>query len=107
MTSYELRFGWLPKVSHFRVFGCRCFVPKQGKLDKFESQSPNGVFLVYALHSRAYRVLNLETNQIMETCEVTFDETLPSPSPVFEHADVIQEVVSGQLLILVAGEEHF
>jgi transposase InsO family protein len=36
-TSYELRFGRPPKVSHFRVFGCRCFVLKQGNLDKFES----------------------------------------------------------------------
>ena len=27
-TSYELRFGRPPKVSHFRVFGCICFVLK-------------------------------------------------------------------------------
>jgi hypothetical protein len=59
-------------------------VLKQGNLDKFESRSSNGVFLGYALHSRAYHVLNLETNYIMETCEVTFNETAPCPSPVFE-----------------------
>jgi hypothetical protein len=46
--------------------------------------SSDGVFLGYALHSHAYRVLNLETNCNMETCEVTFDETAPFPSPVFE-----------------------
>jgi hypothetical protein len=85
-TSYELRFGRPPKVSHFRVFGCRCFVLKQGNLDKFESRSSDGVFLGYALHYRAYRVLNLEINRIMETCEVTFDETAPCTSPVFEPA---------------------
>jgi hypothetical protein len=66
------------------VFGCRCFVPKQGNLDKFDSQSSDCVFLGYALHSRGYHVLNLETNWIMETCEVTFGETSPCPSPVFE-----------------------
>jgi hypothetical protein len=82
-TSYELRFGRLPKVSHFRVFGCRCFILKQGNLDK----SSDGVFLGYTSHSHAYRVLNLETNRVVETCEVTFDETMPCYVPVFESVD--------------------
>ena len=72
--------------NHFRVFGCKCFVLKAGKLDKFESRSSNGIFLGYASHSRAYRTLNLETNRIMETCEVTFDETMPCTTFVFECA---------------------
>jgi hypothetical protein len=55
-------------------------------LDKFEARSVDGIFFGYASHSRAYRVLNLETNQIMETCEVTFDETQPRSQPVFECA---------------------
>jgi transposase InsO family protein len=44
--SYELRFRQPPKVSHFKVFGCRCVVLKQGNLDEIESRSSNGVFLV-------------------------------------------------------------
>jgi hypothetical protein len=66
-TCYELMHGCTPKVSHFHVFCC--------KLDKFETRSVDGILFGYASHSRAYRVLNLETNQIVETCEVTFDET--------------------------------
>jgi hypothetical protein len=31
-------------------------------------------------------VLNLDTNLVMETCEVTFDETQPCNSSVFECA---------------------
>jgi hypothetical protein len=31
-------------------------------------------------------VLNLETNKIMETCKVTFDETQPLSQLVFEFA---------------------
>jgi hypothetical protein len=53
-------------------------------LDKFEARSVDGIFFGYASHSRAYRVLNLETNQIVETCEVTFDETQPHSQLVFE-----------------------
>jgi hypothetical protein len=56
------------------------------KLDKFEARSVDCIFFGYASHSRAYRVLNLETNQIVETCEVTFDETEPHSQLVFECA---------------------
>jgi hypothetical protein len=56
------------------------------KLDKFEARSVDGIFFGYASHSRAYRVLNLETNQIVETYEVTFDETQPRCQIVFECA---------------------
>jgi hypothetical protein len=74
-----------PKVSYFHVFGCKCFILKKGKnLDKFEARSIDGIFFGYASHSRAFRVLNLETNQIIETCEVTFDETQPRSSLVYE-----------------------
>jgi hypothetical protein len=68
--------GRTPKVSHFHVFGCKCVILKNGrKLDKFEARSFDGIFFGYASNSRAYRVLNLEINQIMETCEVSFDDT--------------------------------
>jgi hypothetical protein len=77
-TYYKLINGHTPKVSHFHVFGCKYFILKKGKkLDKFEARLVDGTFFGYASHSRAYRVLNLETNQIVETCEVTFDETQP------------------------------
>jgi hypothetical protein len=86
-TCYEVMHGRTPKVSHFHVFGCKCFILKKGKkLDKFEARSVDGIFLGYASHSRAYRVLGLETNQIVETCEVTFDETQPCSQLVFECA---------------------
>jgi hypothetical protein len=76
-------------------------VLKQGNLDKFESWSSDGVFLGYALHSHVYRVLNLEANRIMETYEVTFYETAPCPSHVFEPAGPHQ---MGQTIFM--EEEH-
>jgi hypothetical protein len=57
---------------------------KGKKLDKFEARSVNGIFFGCASQSRAYRVLNLETNQIVETCEVTLEETQPCSQLVFE-----------------------
>jgi hypothetical protein len=59
---------------------------KHGNLDKFESRSSDGIFLGYTPHGRSYRVLNLETNTIVESCDVTFDETAPCTRDVFESA---------------------
>jgi hypothetical protein len=76
-----------PMVSHFHVFGCKWFILKKGKkLDKFEAKSVDGIFIGYASHSRAYRVLNLETNQIVKICEVIIDETQLRSQLVFECA---------------------
>jgi hypothetical protein len=57
---------------------------KCGNLDKFESRSSDGILLSYTPHGRSYRVFNLETNTIVESCDMTFDETAPCPCDVFE-----------------------
>jgi hypothetical protein len=76
-TCYKIFYG----------FGCKSFVLKKGKkLDKFEARSIDGIFFGYASHSIAYHVLNLESNSIVETCEVTFGDTRPRSQLVFECA---------------------
>jgi transposase InsO family protein len=50
-TCYEPMHERAPRVSYFRAFGCRCFIFKKGRLDKFESRSSDGSFLGYASHS--------------------------------------------------------
>jgi hypothetical protein len=54
LTPFELRFGRKRSVSHFRLFGCKCFVLKRGNLDKFESRSFDIILLGYNPHSRSY-----------------------------------------------------
>jgi hypothetical protein len=84
LTPFELRFGRQPSISHLRPFGCKCFILKHVNLDKFESLSSYGIFLGYTPHGRSYRVLNLETNTVVESCDVTFNETAPCSRDVFE-----------------------
>jgi hypothetical protein len=55
-------------------------------LDKFESRSSDGIFLGYTPNDRSYRVLNLETNTVIESCDVIFNETTPYSRDVFESA---------------------
>jgi hypothetical protein len=54
LTPFELRFGHKPSVSHFRPFGCKCFVLKCGNLDKFESRSFDGILHGYTPHGKSY-----------------------------------------------------
>jgi hypothetical protein len=42
--------------------------------------------LGYTPHGRSYRVYNFETNTVVESCDVTFDETAPYPHGVFKCA---------------------
>jgi hypothetical protein len=79
LTPFELRFGCKSSASHLRPFGCKCFVLKRRNLDKFVSRSSDGILLGYTLHGRSCRVFNLEANTVVESCDVTFDETAPLP----------------------------
>ena len=46
-TSYELLTGNKPKVSYFRVFGCKCFIlNKKPKTSKFAPKVDEGFLLV-------------------------------------------------------------
>jgi hypothetical protein len=86
LTPFELRFGCKPSVSHLSPFGSKCFVLKRGNPDKFESHSSDDILLGYTPHGRSYRIFNLETNTVIESCDVNFDETTSCPHDVFECA---------------------
>lgn len=53
-------------------------------LEKFD-YGLQTIFLGYVLYSYAYHVLNLETNYIMQTYEVIFDECLVQPLSLSVH----------------------
>jgi hypothetical protein len=86
LTPFELRFGRKASVSHFRPFRCKCFILKRDNLNKFESRFFDDILLGYTPHDRSYQVYNFETNTVVESYDVTFNETAPCPRGVFECA---------------------
>ena len=76
-TPYELYKGRKPDISHFKVFGCKCFILNNGKelLGKFDAKADEGIFIGYSAISKAYRVYNKRTLTVEESIHVTFDET--------------------------------
>jgi hypothetical protein len=87
LTPFELHFGRKSFVSHFSPFRCKCFVLKCDNLEKFESRSFDDILLGYTPHGRSYRVYNFETNTIVESYDVIFDDTALCPRGVVECAD--------------------
>jgi hypothetical protein len=75
-TSYELLTGKKPNVSHFRIFGSKCFILiKRGRNSKFAPKAVEGFLLGYDSNTRAYRVLTKSTGLVEVSCYIVFDET--------------------------------
>ena len=73
-TPFELWYGHSPNVKHFKVFGCKCYIIKESRNIKFYGKSDEGIFLRYSTRSKAYKFLNVNTNKVMESANVNFDE---------------------------------
>jgi hypothetical protein len=87
-TPCELLIGKKPNISYFRVFGCKCFIYKKKRLNKFESRCDEGFFLGYASNSKAYRVFNKTSGLVEETCDVEFDESNGSQGEIVGYENV-------------------
>lgn len=73
ISPYELCKGRKPNIGYFKVRGCLAYCknknPKRTKL------GPIGIrcaFVGYTTNSKAYRLLNLESNVIIESRDVEF-----------------------------------
>ena len=70
-TQYEIWRGMKPNVSHFHIFGSKCYILNDWELlRKFDSKSDERVFLGYSNNNRAYRVYNVRIQTIMESADV-------------------------------------
>jgi hypothetical protein len=73
---YELWKGRPTNVKHFRVFGSKCYIKREdGRMGKFDSCVDKGVLVGYSSTRKAYKCYNLRLNKVVETINVTIDET--------------------------------
>jgi hypothetical protein len=75
-TPYELWKGRPTNVKHFRVFGRKCYIKREyGIMGKFESRVDKGVLAGYSSTRKAYKCYNMRLNKVVESINVTIDET--------------------------------
>jgi transposase InsO family protein len=73
---YELWKGSPTNVKHFRVFGSKCYIKREyGGVGKFDSRVDKGVLVGYSSTRKAYKCYNLRLNKVVESINITIDET--------------------------------
>ncbi|KAL8128984.1 hypothetical protein V2J09_018139 [Rumex salicifolius] len=76
-TPHQVLFRQLPSYNHLRVFGCLCFPNLTATTaHKLEPRTRPYVFLGYALQHRGYRCLDLESQKVIISRHVIFDESI-------------------------------
>lgn len=92
-TPFELWYKRRPNIHHLRVFGCsaQILIRKPLRGGKFEEVTHDGVLLGFVDDNFNYRVFNLDTNKIIVTHSVFFQENVfpfqtlaPTPTTVEE-----------------------
>ena len=75
-TLYKLLTGNKPKLSYFRVFGCKYFIlNKKPKTSKFAPKVEEGFVLGYGSNEHAYHVFNKTSGRVEIAVDVIFDES--------------------------------
>ena len=75
ISPYEVWNGRKPNLKYFKVWGCVAFykVPDSQRF-KLGPRGIKSVFVGYAQNSKAYRLLNIDSNIIVESVHVEFFE---------------------------------
>jgi hypothetical protein len=76
-TPYELWKGRPANVNHsLRVFGSKFYIKREdGRMGKFDSHVDKGVLVGYSSTRKAYKCYNLRLNKVVESINITIDET--------------------------------
>ncbi|RVW64665.1 Retrovirus-related Pol polyprotein from transposon TNT 1-94, partial [Vitis vinifera] len=81
ISPYELWKGRKPNIGYFKVWGCLAYCKKTDpNKTKLGPRAIKCAFVGYASNSKAYRLLDLESNVIIESREVEFFENWLSDS---------------------------
>nr|GEU64451.1 hypothetical protein [Tanacetum cinerariifolium] len=74
-TVYHIINDRKPSIKHLHIFGCICYLTKDGKnLDKMKEKGDPCIPVGYSTQSKGYRVYNKRTRLIVESIHIRFDE---------------------------------
>nr|GEY63696.1 hypothetical protein [Tanacetum cinerariifolium] len=79
-TRYHIINDRKPSIKHLYIFGCVCYITRDGKnLDKMKEKGDQCILVGYSTQSKGYRVYNKRTRMIVESIHIRFDEIKEVP----------------------------
>ncbi|KAI3759537.1 hypothetical protein L6452_07424 [Arctium lappa] len=95
-TPYHLLHQRKPNIKYFHVFGCRCFVLNdRDQIGKFSPKADEAKFVGYSSNSKAYRIYVLKSKIILESINVSFDDSFQVTSEQISSGFKLQDEDSG------------
>nr|GEY05797.1 hypothetical protein [Tanacetum cinerariifolium] len=74
-TSYHIINDKKPSIKHLHIFGCICYITKDGEnLHKMNEKEDPCILVGYSTQSKGYRVYNKRTRLIVKSIHIRFDE---------------------------------
>jgi histone deacetylase 1/2 len=73
-TPHQMRFGFHPPIVHLRRFGCVAWAHIDNPPSKLAARAIKCIFVGYPVDQKGYRLLALDTLQVIITRNVIFDE---------------------------------
>lgn len=89
-TPHEVLYGKRPDYNSLKSFGCLCFSSTlERERTKFDQRAYKCIFVGYPFETKGYKVLNLETGEILVSRNVVFHEdTFPCRKKTLEIFDI-------------------
>nr|GEV78200.1 hypothetical protein [Tanacetum cinerariifolium] len=73
--AYHIINDRKPSIKHLYIFGCTCYITKDGEnLDKMKEKRDLCILVGYSTQSKGYRVYKKRTRMIVESIHIRFDE---------------------------------
>ena len=61
-------------MKYFKIFGSKCYILKDDRNGAFNAKSDERIFFAYSTRSKASKCLNTNTNKVVKSANVNFDE---------------------------------
>nr|GEU72254.1 hypothetical protein [Tanacetum cinerariifolium] len=73
--AYHISNDRKPSIKHLHIFGCTCYLTKDGEnLDEIKEKGDMCILVGYSTQSKGYHVYNKRTRMIVESIHLKFDE---------------------------------